>query len=208
VTADRFRRLQDIAGPVSRETYGTLVTFEKEFLRWCARINLAAPSTLESLWERHVLDSAQLLPLASGAERWLDLGSGGGFPGAVVAILLRDVPGGRIDLIESNSKKASFLQTTLGQLGAPALVHRSRIEKVEIEQPSIVTARALAPLPDLLDLSSPWLLKGAQGLFHKGRGYHREVEESRDVWRFDMIEHPSAISPDSMILRITGLQKR
>ncbi len=201
--------LRQVAGPVSRETYERLRSFEREFLRWSAAINLAAPSTLGDLWRRHILDSAQLAPLATEATAWLDLGSGGGFPGAVMAILLAERPGASIDLVESNAKKAAFLASVLARLGVPARVFRRRIEQCRgLAQPQIVTARALAPLPRLLALAAPWLAEGATGVFHKGRDYEREVEESRAKWQFDLVEHPSVIEPGSVILEIRGLLPR
>jgi 16S rRNA (guanine527-N7)-methyltransferase len=209
LSENRYAELEAVAGPVSRETFARIERFEAAFLKWSARINLAAPSTLPHLWQRHILDSAQLMKLAPTALRWLDLGSGGGFPGAVIAILLRDRPGGTIDLVESNAKKAAFLKTVLGELGAPARVHISRIEDfVSDSRPEIVTARALAPLPALLDLAAPWLSNGATALFHKGRDYRREVEESADGWQFDLLEHRSVVDPESVILEISGLRRR
>jgi 16S rRNA (guanine527-N7)-methyltransferase len=209
VRGDRHARLEAIAGPVSRETSQRLEHFESTFRRWAARINLVAPSTLPHLWERHVLDSAQLVRLAPSALRWLDLGSGGGFPGAVVAILLRDRPGAQIDLVESNAKKCAFLKTALGELEVPARVHAARIEAFEgrADGYDVVTARALAPLPALLELASPWLTAGARALFHKGRDYRREVEESHDVWQFDLVEQPSVVDPEGVILDISGLRR-
>jgi len=186
-----------------------LQAFEAAFRRWSARINLAAPSTLSHLWERHVLDSAQLIRLAPTAKRWLDLGSGGGFPGAIVAIMMGERNGAHVDLVESNRKKAAFLQTTLASLKAPASVHARRIE--ECYQlglaPEVVTARALAPLPLLLELTQPWLTAGAKALFHKGRDYLREVEESRDAWRFDLVEHGDKVVGDGVILEISNLRR-
>lgn len=202
-----FDRLQRIVGPVSRETFEALKLFQAEFIRWAGSINLAAASTLNEVWDRHILDSAQLARLAPAASRWLDAGSGGGFPGAVLAILLTDREFAHVDLIESNRKKAAFLQTMVAKLGVPGCVHACRIENAEVDQPEIVTARALAPLPLLLNLSSRWLSAGARGLFHKGRGYRAEVEESRDAWRFDLVEHPSAVSPEGVILEIIGLRR-
>lgn len=202
-----FDRLRDVAGPVSRETYERLKAFEHAFTRWNTRINLVAASTLGDLWSRHILDSAQLARLAPDDLRWLDLGSGGGFPGAVMAILLRERPGLRLDLVESNRKKAAFLQSTVGGTGV-ATVHARRIEDVvgTVPTPDIVTARALAPLPALLGLASPWLTAGARGLFHKGRDYRSEIEESADHWRFDLIEHESRINPEGVILDIRNLR--
>lgn len=211
--SDRLEELQQVAGTVSRETLARLAVFEAEFRKWSSRINLAAPSTLPELWRRHILDSAQLIALKPDATAWLDLGSGGGFPGAVLAILLTERAGGYIDLVESNNKKAAFLRTVLGSLGAPATVHVCRIEEAtgRIASPQIITARALAPLPQLLDLASPWLYHVPQGgptaLFHKGRDYARELTEATDTWRFDLIEHPSKIDPAGRILEISGLSR-
>lgn len=207
---DRLAELCDLAGTVSRETYDALEGFEADFRRWSARINLAAPSTLAHLWQRHILDSAQLAKLKPDNMHWLDLGSGGGFPGAVLAILLRDRPGAHIDLVESNNKKAAFLKSVLGACAAPATVHVSRIEDAagRVAMPEIVTARALAPLPKLLGLAQPWLAHGATALFHKGRDYEAEVRESHDEWVFDLVEHRSRIDPESRILEISKLVSR
>jgi 16S rRNA (guanine527-N7)-methyltransferase len=180
------------------------------FRTWAKRINLAAGSTLDDLWSRHILDSVQLAPLAPAALRWLDLGSGGGFPGLVLAFLLKERPGGRIDLIESNRKKAGFLQASIGQFSLPARVHARRIDD-EIKglgHPDVVTARALAPLPALLDLASPWLSSGATGLLHKGRDYGREIQESSLLWQYDLVEHRSRVDADSVILEISNLKRR
>jgi 16S rRNA (guanine527-N7)-methyltransferase len=207
--SDKLAEICDVAGAVSRETLARLEAFEAEFRKWAARIKLAAPSTLGSLWSRHILDSAQLFPLAEDATEWLDLGSGGGFPGAVIAILLTERKSGHIELVESNNKKAAFLKSVLGGLGAPATVHVCRIEDASgrVRRPQIVTARALAPLPRLLELARPWLEEGATGLFHKGREYAAEIAESRDAWRFDLIEHRSRVDPASRILAVSHLMR-
>lgn len=206
----RLEALRRITGSVSRETFDDLLHFEQLFLKWSGRINLVAPSTLPDLWARHILDSAQLAPIAPEAASWADLGSGGGFPGIVTAILIRERTGANIRLIESNRKKAAFLQTVIGELSLPAQVHAVRIElaAASFKPPQIVTARALAPLDALLRLAEPWLRAGARGLFHKGRDYRREVEESFERWTFNLIEHPSAIEGDSVVLDISELQPR
>jgi 16S rRNA (guanine527-N7)-methyltransferase len=210
MTPESREALERIAGPVSRETWDSLLVFVREFDRWAKQINLIAPSTVETMFERHVLDSAQLLPLAPHAKRWLDLGSGGGFPGAVVAILLKDRPGAHVDLVESNRKKASFLTAVLARAGAPAKVHATRIEDAEragIGMPEIVTARALAPLEVLLELAEPWLEGGTRGLFHKGREWRREIEESPRAERYVLVSRPSAVDAESVILDVSGRRK-
>lgn len=207
----RLAELCDIAGNVSRETLERLEIFEAEFQKWSRHINLAAPSTLPELWPRHILDSAQLFALQPTATAWLDLGSGGGFPGAILAILLTERAGSHIELVESNNKKAAFLRAVLGRLGVPATVHICRIEDAvsQAREPQVVTARALAPLPRLLDLASPWLgidsKASATALFHKGRDYAAEVAETADKWQFNLIEHPSKIDPLGRILEISQL---
>lgn len=203
---DWKKQLELVAGPVSRETFDKIESFEALFRKWNSAINLVAPSTLPELWNRHILDSAQLVRYAQNAGKWVDLGSGGGFPGAIVAILLRGSC--VLHLVESNQKKAAFLRTTLAALGiSNATVHARRIEDAagRIGEVDIVSARALTALPELLALSEPFMQRGARGLFHKGRDYRREVEESRDVWKFDLVEHSSLVDPASVILEVSGL---
>jgi len=155
--------LERIVGDVSRETVERLARFEQQFRRWSVRINLAAPSQLDRLWERHILDSAQLVRFAPETMRWLDIGSGGGFPGAILGILLCDRPSFHVDLVESNRKKAAFLKTVLAGYDC-ATVHSIRIEQAYaiVKSPEIVTARALAPLAELLGLAAPWLTTSAR----------------------------------------------
>jgi 16S rRNA (guanine527-N7)-methyltransferase len=193
---------------VSRETLEELRRFETIFREQAARVNLVAPSTLPDLWERHILDSVQVQKLKPQAERWLDLGSGGGFPGLVTAILLKDRRGAHVDLVESTAKKARFLQHAAESLGLPAKVWNERIEDLpgKLAVPEAVSARALAPLPLLLKLAAPWLQRGAIGLFHKGRNFREEVQESRSQWRFGMVEHASRTDLESAILEISDLQ--
>ena len=207
MNADLLAEFQEVAGPVSRETFERLREFERLFLKWNQRINLSARSTVPEVWHRHVLDSAQLARIEPQALRWVDLGSGGGFPGLVLAFLLAD-RGGSIDLVESNRRKASFLQMVIGQFSLPARVIARRIEDSYslIVGPEVVTARALAPLPMLLHLAAPWLMSGAAALFHKGRDYRAEIEESAHRWSFDLIEHRSRIDIDSVVLELRNLR--
>lgn len=204
-----FAELQSIVPSVSRETVERLEAFDALFRKWSTAINLASPSTLGDLWHRHILDSAQLYPLANGAKKWLDLGSGGGFPGIVLAALMKETQGASIDLVESAGKKAAFLRTAAGHLAVPARIHAARIESVWpiIDTPEVITARALASLTDLFALAEPWLTRNATALFQKGRDYQREIDESRDAWSFDLIEYPSSIDKASVILQISNLRR-
>ncbi|KAB0540870.1 16S rRNA (guanine(527)-N(7))-methyltransferase RsmG [Pseudochrobactrum saccharolyticum] len=210
MTKDKyFDSLKQIYPSVSRETADDLIGFETLFKKWSKAINLASPNTLETLWERHILDSVQLFKLAPQAKQWLDLGSGGGFPGVVLAILLKET-GGSIRLVESNSKKSAFLRNALAQFQTHGQVVNARIESCyqQIQVPEIITARALASLDKLFELTEPWMTKGAKALFQKGRDYQREIDESLLNWKFDLVRHGSAIEADSVILEISNLQRR
>ena len=195
--------------PVSRETFSRLELFVARVLEWQKKTNLVAPSTVDDIWSRHIADSLQCLAIKPQAKKWLDLGSGGGFPGMVIASSMAEREGSEVHLVESNTKKAAFLRQTNRQIGARAVVHCERIEHFEGDEisPEVVTARALAPLHTLLDLASPWLLKGAVAMFHKGREYERELEDCYGLWHFDLVNHESKISADSVILEISNLQR-
>jgi 16S rRNA (guanine527-N7)-methyltransferase len=201
---NKFQKLKQILPGVSRETFARLLAYEALFLKWSRSINLAAPSTLAEFWERHVLDSAQLAAILHPSGAWVDIGSGGGLPGIVISVLLRESGNGQIHLVESNGKKAAFLRQALLETGGSGRVHASRIEDAyaQIGQVNVVTGRALAPLPALIALAHPWLNRGATGLFHKGRDYREEVKAARDEWHIDLIEHQSLVDPNSAILEI------
>jgi 16S rRNA (guanine527-N7)-methyltransferase len=209
-TERRLERLRQVAGPVSRETFERLLAFEGIIQKWSRKINLVSSSAVDQLWERHILDSAQLVRMKPEALSWLDMGSGAGFPGIVLAVLLADRPGSRVDLIEANTKKVSFLRAALSELGLSGNVHNARIEACQgvIDRPQIVTARALASLNDLLSLAEPWLMRGATGLFHKGRDFRVEVENSAAVWRYRLVQHPSLTEPGSAILEVSEPVRR
>lgn len=210
MTPGQVSQLEAVAGHVSRETCILLDRFMDSFRQWNARINLVAPGTVDSLWERHVLDSAQIIGLAGDARRFADIGSGGGFPGLILAILVSDRPSAHVDLVESNRKKAAFLTTMVATLGLPATVHPVRIDDAtrRIAAPDILTARALAPLADLMELGEPWLAEGTVALFHKGRDYAREISECHDSWEFDLVNHPSKTGDGGVILEIRNLKRK
>ncbi|RLQ89145.1 16S rRNA (guanine(527)-N(7))-methyltransferase RsmG [Notoacmeibacter ruber] len=188
---------------VSRETEKRLELFEQLFKSWNARINLAAPSTLEDFRRRHIDDSLQVLDLGDLGAEWVDLGSGGGLPGLPIGICLANEDG-HIHLVESNRKKTSFLLNCVTQCRAAATVHPVRIEDASerIERADFVTARALAPLDLLIAMAEPWMSRGAIGLFHKGRRYEEEIASARTRFEFDLTVHQSVIDAESVILRI------
>lgn len=206
--ADRRMILERLA--VSRETAARLDAYVEALRRWQAVKNLVAPSTLPGVWSRHVFDSAQLLPLTEGAEALVDMGSGAGFPGMVLAILAAERGGLPTHLVESNSRKAAFLSEVARRTGAAVTVHPARIEAVlprlALER-AVVTARALAPLDTLLGLAAPLLTKGGRGLFPKGRDAARELTDSRQSWRIDAELIPSLTDPDASIVHVRTAQR-
>jgi 16S rRNA (guanine527-N7)-methyltransferase len=170
-------------------------------------MNLVGPSALESFWLRHACDSAQLLSLEPTAQRWLDVGTGAGLPGVVLAILARDKPGMTVDLVESLGKRAVFLRTVTAELGLPATVHHGRVEELSLSRPDVVTARAVAPLNKLLGLTAQHLRRGSIGLFHKGRNLDAELAEALQTWRFDSTVTPSVSDPSGRILKVWSLRR-
>jgi 16S rRNA (guanine527-N7)-methyltransferase len=193
--------------PVSRETLARFERYRELLERWQQRINLVGTGTLAGFWTRHVADSLQALALAPQAERWLDLGSGGGFPGLAIAIANSERPLCRHLLIESNAKKCAFLREVAFTTGANARVVDARIESVAERiatefEPQIVTARALAPLSDLRKWCRPFLLSGATLLLHKGTGWKRELAECGGLAGLDLVIHPGKVQAGSAILEI------
>jgi 16S rRNA (guanine527-N7)-methyltransferase len=178
--------------------------------RWQAIKNLVGPGTLASVWTRHVADSAQLADLAPQARTWLDIGSGAGFPGLVVAILLRDRPGFRMHLVESNGRKCAFLRAVGRTLGLPVTVHDGRIEAVlpHLQRPvDVVSARALAPLRDLLALTETLLTTGTLGLFPKGQDVGDELTEASKYWRIQASTVASRTDPKARIVVVTQVSR-
>jgi 16S rRNA (guanine527-N7)-methyltransferase len=195
---------------VSRETVDRLVILVDLLQRWQSRINLIGPSTVEDVWSRHIRDSLHVYHTQPTPFRWADLGSGAGFPGVVTAICLAEQDRGHVHLIESNSKKAAFLRAAIQATGARASVHPERIEaaSLKIERPDAVSARALASLSDLLQLTEAWISDGTVAYFHKGRDYRNEVDAARGAWDFDLVEHKQDRSDESVLLEISGLRRR
>lgn len=194
---------------VSRETFEDLRTFEGLVRKWTPAINLVSKSTVAGLWDRHIADSAQVFSLCPGAaEHWVDLGSGGGFPGLVVAIIAREKqPGLRFTLVEADQRKATFLRQAAKALSLPVTVRSERIESLEPLEADVLSARALAALPDLLQLAALHLRPSGTALFPKGSAHLDEVAEARKAWTFDMDTRPSLSDPQAAILVIRNIQR-
>ena len=193
---------------VSRETTEKLHLLESELRRWQAIKNLVGPATLDRIWDRHIADSLQLLHLAPEARTWLDLGSGAGFPGLVLAIAGAG-SGLQVHLVESNSRKCAFLRHIARLTGSAATVHEARLEAVIpgfVGKADVVSARALASLVQLLDWTAPVLKAGTIGLFPKGRDAEIELTEARKKWTFEVETLPSSTDSDARILRITSIE--
>jgi 16S rRNA (guanine527-N7)-methyltransferase len=196
---------------VSRETLDRLATFVALLEKWQSATNLIAPRTLAEVWRRHVADSAQLVAIFPEARIWLDLGSGAGFPGLVVAIILAERGGGHVHLVDSDSRKAAFLREAIRSTAVPATMHQGRIEAVLADWKTgvdLVTARALAPLPRLLDLAAPLIPLGLRAGFPKGRENGKEIAEASKSWDFDLVKHKSRIEDDAVILDISHLRPK
>jgi 16S rRNA (guanine527-N7)-methyltransferase len=209
LAADRERAIS--LTTVSRETLARLDRFVELLLKWQNTTNLVAPSTLPQLWTRHVADSLQLLDLAPDARVWVDLGSGGGFPGLIIACALAETPGAEVHLVESNAKKAAFLREAARVTKAPAVVHAIRIEDSGDSLPArvdVVTARALAPLKSLLDQAFPLLARGAVGVFPKGQDVDAELTEAAKYWNIQASLVPSRTDPKARIVVVRALERR
>jgi len=195
--------------PVSRETIERLDAFVALLLQWQAKTNLVAPSTLPHLWTRHIADSLQLFSIAPHIGTWIDLGSGGGFPGVVVACALSKIDG-EMHLLERNGKKAAFLREALRVTGAPGTVHATDIMDFvdSFSAPAdYVTARAVAPLKVLIDFSAPLIARGATALFLKGQDVEAELTEATKYWKLKHRLHLSLTSPGSFIVEITAVER-
>ncbi len=197
--------------PVSRETEQRLDRYVGLLLEWQAKTNLVAPSTLPHLWTRHVSDSLQLLALAPAANVWVDLGSGGGFPGLVLACALADKSGATVHLIERNTKKAAFLREALRITASPGIVHLAEIgDTVErITGPvDCVTARALAPLNQLIGFAEPLVRRGARALFLKGQDVEAELTETTKYWNIQPKLHSSRSGGQGWIVELDHIERR
>lgn len=191
----------------SPQVMADLEQYRAILTEWNQRINLVGPSALATFWGRHAFDSAQLLKLAQHRRVWADLGAGAGFPGIVLAILLKEVSGSRVHLIDSQAKRTRFLSEVVEKLSLPAVVHTGRAEKIDPpEGLEIVTARAFAPMSKLLQFAYPYLRPGVVGLFLKGRDVENELATALQTWNFQGTLHPSLSNPSGRIVQIERLR--
>jgi 16S rRNA (guanine527-N7)-methyltransferase len=202
--------------PVSRETEARLDRYVDLLRQWQARTNLVAPSTLPTLWTRHISDSLQLLALAPSAKTpsaktWADLGSGGGFPGIVLACALAEIPDTMVHLVERNAKKAAFLREALRVTNSRGTVHLADVgDSVDrITGPvDCVTARAVAPLHQLIGFAEPLVRKGAKALFLKGQDVEAELTEATKYWNIKPHLHPSRTGGQGWIVELDQIERR
>ncbi len=208
LAADKARALSLVT--VSRETEERLDRLIEILIRWQTNTNLVAYSTLATIWTRHVADSLQLFALVPPeAAHFADLGSGGGFPALPLACALAEKSGAHVHLVESNLKKAAFLREAIRATGVPATVHAERIEdfaKKFTGRVDVVTARALAPLPQLLEMAAPLLKSGVLGLFPKGQDVEAELTAASKSWSIDYDLAPSKTDPRGRIVIVRSLQ--
>jgi len=213
--------MQAVSGPeefatafaASSETVERLVLYEKLLRQWQKAVNLVAPATLDAIWHRHFADSAQLVPLAPPRTRsWIDLGSGAGFPGLVVAIMLAAATPPRITLIESDTRKCAFLREVARQVGVAVDILSTRAESARIPVnkglPRVVSARALAPLARLLGLAEPFSPPGTTLLLMKGKDALKELRMAEATWRFNVELVPSVTERHGRIAVITNLKRK
>ncbi|SFN96848.1 16S rRNA (guanine527-N7)-methyltransferase [Bradyrhizobium sp. Ghvi] len=208
IAADKRAALK--LAPVSHETETRLDRYIALLREWQAKTNLVAPSTLPQLWTRHIADSLQLVDLAPSAKRWADLGSGGGFPGIVLACAMAGTPGANVHLIERIAKKAAFLREAVRVTTSPGIVHLAEIgDNVDrITGPvDCVTARALAPLHQLIGFAEPLVRQGAKALFPKGQDVEAELTEAAKYWNIQPQLHRSRTG-DGWIVELTSVERR
>ena len=209
LNSDRDRALA--LTPVSRETAARLDRFVALLLKWQQITHLIAPSTVPMLWTRHIADSLQLMALAPSARNWADLGSGGGFPGVVLACALADISATMVHLVERNAKKAAFLREALRVTGSRGNVHLADIgESVDriVGSVDCVTARAVAPLHQLIGFVEPLVKLGAKALLLKGQDVEDELTEATKYWNITPHLHPSRTGGQGWIVELDRIERR
>jgi len=193
---------------VSRETQERLRQFETLVLKWTKKINLVSKGDAAQIWDRHIVDSLQIHDLAPEAGDWLDIGSGGGFPGIVAAIVAREVnPDRKFTLVDSDQRKCAFLRTASRELGLDVSVHADRIEDMKPLGASVLSARALDDLDGLLHYTSKHLIPSGTALFPKGENWEKEHEAAQKHWSYQLEVTKSNTNPKATILKITEISR-
>jgi 16S rRNA (guanine527-N7)-methyltransferase len=208
MNADRAKALALVPVPAAVEA--RLATYVELLGRWRKITNLVSEATFAEVWTRHIADCAQLLALAPRATRWVDMGSGAGFPGMVIAIQLAEVPGARVRCLESDQRKCAFLREVARATGAPAEIHARRIESIDpnsLAPVDAVTARAFAPLPQLLEFAKVWIAQGAIGVFPRGRSAEAQLETLPVAPNLAIESVASKLDPEAAILRVRSASK-
>jgi 16S rRNA (guanine527-N7)-methyltransferase len=205
---DRARALALV--PLTKDAQQRFAIYVDLLERWRGVTNLISEASFATVWTRHIADSAQLFTLAPKARRWIDLGSGAGFPGMAIAILLAGVEGARVDCIESDKRKCAFLREVARATGAPAEIHAERVEAIAPETllpVDAVTARAFAPLPRLLELTKVWIAHGAVGIFPRGRSAGLQLDALPAAPDLTIETLASKLDPDAVIVRVRSSSK-
>ncbi|CUH79658.1 Ribosomal RNA small subunit methyltransferase G [Tritonibacter multivorans] len=194
---------------VSRETMERLKTFDATLQKWNPRINLVSKSTIPDLWTRHILDSIQVFEAITDPKgHWVDIGSGGGLPGVIVAICAADkAPDLSVTLIESDQRKSAFLRTAARECGVKINVISERIEAAAAQSADILSARALADLSQLCEFSERHLKKDGVCIFPKGGNWKKEVDNALQQWRFEWEAITSLTEPQAVILKMKGVER-
>ena len=197
----------DLGPNVSRETFDKLKSFEALVRKWNPRINLISRSTLDDLFNRHIVDSVQIFDaIGNNFSHWADFGSGGGFPGIVIGIIASDVaPDAKISLVESDARKCAFLREASRQLDLNVKVFNDRIEKIEPLKADVISARALARLDLLCGFAKIHGIPDTRAVFPKGESYFDEISEAQRSWKFDLETLPSKTEPKSAILKLRNI---
>ncbi|KIC20543.1 16S rRNA (guanine(527)-N(7))-methyltransferase RsmG [Leisingera sp. ANG-Vp] len=193
---------------VSRETMQRLEIFEQVIQKWNPKINLVSKASLDQLWTRHIADSVQVFRCVGQVDHWVDIGSGGGFPGLIISVLAADeAPAMKVTLIESDQRKSAFLRTAARECGAAVTVLTERIEKAPPQNADVLSARALADLSLLLEFSERHLKEAGTAVFPKGESWKKEVDNAREQWRFDAEPVRSLTEQEAVILKIRGVAR-
>jgi len=195
---------------VSHETLDRLEVYVDRLKTWQRSINLVGPSTIDDIWERHIADSLQLMTMAPDwARTWVDLGSGGGLPGLVIAAARHGIEGFEMHLVDSHTRKCAFLNVAARAMGLTVHVHNQRIEQLGNSdlrpRADVISARALAPLSRLCDLAEPFMWKNTVCLFHKGQDVESELTQSSRYRTMAVVQTPSLVGGSGTILRLEGI---